>query len=647
MLEPNSRKLLLDSLQPPADYRLDWAVGTTYTLDLTALLTAPVAFAFSDWQDSDGRPTAEPLALLKAVREYADRICIFCQAGKIHVPSAYQPLLANLEGSIVEASAPRGGRFHPKVWFLRFVSSEESMSVKYRVLCLSRNMTFDRSWDTVLCLEGTLQDRTNAFSRNQSLGQFVAALPEMSNRKLAVVWKKRLHQLAIEIRRVEFEVPDPFEELQFWPIGLSASEPWPFPSRIQRLLVVSPFVDDRLVGDLAAWKAPMSLVSRPESLSRLQPESLALFQDVWILDDAAAPEASDAEESADKSSCDAQGSASNNREMPLSGLHAKVYVADNGHSASVFTGSANATYAAFYQNVEFMVELSGKKSKCGVEAILGTPDGEEKHQVARLSDLLRKFSANDASDDTDSAADIFERLVDRIARDLAALNPVAFVETVPEADCFSVTLQTTSKSKLPSGQDCRFRVRPISQAGTQLFDVDLTGPQWARIPSLSLLGLTAFFVFEVESSDHKLKRQFVLNIPLEGAPEGRRDAVLRHLLSDQSRVLRFLLLLLSDGGPNDLSRLFTSPTNHKVEDGALGSLFSASLFESLVQTLDRNPERLDHISAVISDLRQTPEGRKLLPDELDAIWEPIWNVRQQQKAESGDRGAVNGKRAKP
>lgn len=67
----------------------------------------------------------------------------------------------------------------------------------------------------------------------------------MSNRKLSNGWTKRIDQLAAEIRRVAFEIPDPFEEIQFWPIGLSDSEPWPFPQRIQRL-VVSPFVDDQL-----------------------------------------------------------------------------------------------------------------------------------------------------------------------------------------------------------------------------------------------------------------------------------------------------------------------------------------------------------------------------------------------------------------
>ena len=46
MLEPQERRQLLDSLRPPSGYSLDFAVGTTYSLDLLALLTAPLAFTF-------------------------------------------------------------------------------------------------------------------------------------------------------------------------------------------------------------------------------------------------------------------------------------------------------------------------------------------------------------------------------------------------------------------------------------------------------------------------------------------------------------------------------------------------------------------------------------------------------------------------
>jgi hypothetical protein len=41
MLEPDGRTLLLDALRPPLGYQLDAAAGTTYSLDLVSLLTAP------------------------------------------------------------------------------------------------------------------------------------------------------------------------------------------------------------------------------------------------------------------------------------------------------------------------------------------------------------------------------------------------------------------------------------------------------------------------------------------------------------------------------------------------------------------------------------------------------------------------------
>ena len=175
MLEPQERRQLLDCLRPPEGYSLDAAVGTTYTLDLLALLTAPVAFTFFDWEDESGRPTANPHALLAAIRRNADRMALFCQAGRIAIPIGHKLLYSYLEDSVFEAM-PRDdrGAFHPKVWFLRYTAPDQP--VRYRFLCLSRNLTFDRSWDTALVLEGTLQDRKRAYSRNRPLSDFLSEI---------------------------------------------------------------------------------------------------------------------------------------------------------------------------------------------------------------------------------------------------------------------------------------------------------------------------------------------------------------------------------------------------------------------------------------------------------------------------------------
>ena len=178
MLEPQDRRQLLDCLRPPEGYSLDFALGTTFTLDLLALLTAPVAFTFFDWENEAGQPTSNPHALLAAIRRNADRIALFCQAGRIAIPSGYKQLFSYLEDSVFQV-APLNpeGVFHPKIWFLRYCAPDQP--VRYRFLCLSRNLTFDRSWDTALVLEGDLQDRKRPYARNRPLCDFLAALPKI------------------------------------------------------------------------------------------------------------------------------------------------------------------------------------------------------------------------------------------------------------------------------------------------------------------------------------------------------------------------------------------------------------------------------------------------------------------------------------
>jgi hypothetical protein len=58
----------------------------------------------------------------------------------------------------------------------------------------SRNLTFDRCWDTVVALDGDLTDRSNAFAANHPLGDFIEALPGMSLRTLPRL-RRQAHDL--------------------------------------------------------------------------------------------------------------------------------------------------------------------------------------------------------------------------------------------------------------------------------------------------------------------------------------------------------------------------------------------------------------------------------------------------------------------
>ena len=58
----------------------------------------------------------------------------------------------------------------------------------------------------------------------------------------------------------------------------------------------------------------------------------------------------------------------------------------------------------------------------------------------------------------------------------------------------------------------------------------------------------------------------------------------------------------------------------------MGGLFDATLFESLLQALEQEPARIEQVGGIISDLKKSESGRELLPEGIDEIWEPIWEV---------------------
>ena len=103
-------------------------------------------------------------------------ITIFSQAGEIEVPADSRSAFAYLERSVVPVrAARRGGIFHPKVWVIRFVDAEGGDSASDSC-ALSRNLTFERSWDTIL-RHGRPADSRGTARVSEPLGDFVRSLP--------------------------------------------------------------------------------------------------------------------------------------------------------------------------------------------------------------------------------------------------------------------------------------------------------------------------------------------------------------------------------------------------------------------------------------------------------------------------------------
>ena len=636
MLDPTHRGTLLEALRPPPGYVVDTALATTYTLDLLALLTAPLAFSLYDRlaareQSGSGAPP-DSVALLHALRQHAERLIVFCEAGRVHRPKSYRPLMTYLEGSIAQARAPGGGAFHPKLWVQRFVPAQRggetedvSADVLYRVLVCSRNLTFDQSWDTMLSLEGEYKGRTNAIGKSKPLGAFVGALPDMlvSPSSLDAAQRARVEQMAHELARVAFdeELPDEFDDVTFWPIGHDGNASWPFEAvNSRRVLVVSPFLAKSTLDDLAAAKHGAVLVSRIDELAQIDPATLDEFEEVHVLSDLADdPTEQPEEHDGDNASEPAM------RLPPARGLHAKLYVVDDGWNAHVFTGSANATYAAFNENVELLVQLTGTKSKVGVDVTL---DGSR--DSGGLRQLLMAYPGHEAPTGPSEAEEKLDKLLDATRRVLAGAEWEVRVSRAPssEAELYDLTVATPRPLSLPEG--VRVRVWPITLAESIGREID--GASATTFKETSFQAITPLLAFQVVAhvGVRVARDEFVVRGRLIGAPEDRGARVLHGLLDDPSKVLRFLELLLAPGDATPWGLL--EALDGDDEDGRRGSNREtngfSTLLEPLVRTLDREPTRLSQVHRLVEELRSTEAGRKLLPPDLEQVWEPIWEACQ-------------------
>ena len=96
MLNPNNDRLDYGQiLAPPAEYNLDFAVGTTYSLNLDALVGASLALGLSE--ETDSKLMNNPVCLLEALRSTGDKVALFCEGGQIHMPNRVTPLYILLE----------------------------------------------------------------------------------------------------------------------------------------------------------------------------------------------------------------------------------------------------------------------------------------------------------------------------------------------------------------------------------------------------------------------------------------------------------------------------------------------------------------------------------------------------------------------
>lgn len=596
MLNPNSRSLYTSALTPPPGMIFDEAVATTFSMDPALLLEAPVYLAL---MAADGQTDPDPLSVLEAIRRYSKRITVYVQRGRIQVPQIAKPnpLFGLLEEMVVEVTAPGGGVFHPKVWAIRFVSPDQNPdqnNAMYRLVVLTRNMTTDQSWDLSLQLEGTIADRKS--KSNKPLAHFFKTLPDLATGKTETGRIEQALRFADELHRVQWELPDGFDELSFYLPGTKGFD-WE-PPVANRMAVISPFCSDEALRALTKkTKAADALISRPESLAALKKETLELFTQCLHLDDAAETEDGEEEEAT---------------EQPLAtGLHAKVYLFETRYYSDythVIMGSANATNAALNasKNVEILVGLVGRKSRVGgIDELLGA-DG--------LGEYLVEFDTSKEAE-IDALRQAAEESVER-ARSRISETALS-IECRPGSKDGLWALVLTGK--IPSLEGIVSAIAwPITVTrdfAVNILDNDAHGG--IRLGEFSASSVTGLIAFELKTNHPDVSARFVLNVPVTGVPEERNSAILQTVISNQEGFLRYLLLLLGDDKVSGLdpgSGSGFAKCLARLADGE-----DIPLLEELTRTYSRHPERLAEISGLVHDLSQGSQNA-IIPKDFSDLW---------------------------
>ena len=602
MLAPDARAVAMEVLRPPSGYRLDQAILTTYSLDLDVLLALPLAVLAQSDRGID-ELLNDPLLVLEALREAGRRIHVFVDVAGIARPHQARDLFTLLESCVHPARTPRGGAFHPKVWLVRFVN--ETGGHRLRVAVASRNLTFDRAWDVALICDGEPHP-TRKFASNRELADLLRALPGFGSGKPDQVAGRIVAALADDLERTRFPAPDGFTgDIEFQVLGLGerVDTPWRPASRGSRLLAISPFASSSTLKSLAAISpGSRTLISRAVTLDELPASSLANWDEVLVLSESAVAEADD-----------------HGAGRP-SGLHAKLIAIENGTSVTWFVGSANLTHAAFTgQNIEVMARL------CGTIDPDHPEDGPSlaHFRNAGFPALCEPYfrTAQEAPDPEVTAAR--QRME---AAGKALLD--APLRIVCEPGDGQWRWRLLGAVPMTDGVQVSAWPATLHEDRAQGFASELG---W----TLPVSRLTTFVAFRLSVEEDIDDVTLTLKLPAENLPEGRVEHVLRLLIDTPERFMQFLRALL--GGIEGLVDWATSTDAATPARPWAAGLNGEALLDDLVRAASREPQRLEPIRRLIADLRATPEGATIVPEDFYRLWLTVEEVVASRRPNS--RGA--------
>lgn len=389
----------LDAIRPDPGWRTEYAILGSYSADLMALVAALLALAGLD----DDRGSGSKVDLANATEQLSGRVRLIVQAGRLIAPAKSPKILAILDKYIHEVNCNETfASWHPKVALTKQVS-EQGLAPQWRIWIGSRNLTRDISWDTGLSLVGQQGDRDNEIPGIAEMGYILAKRAQLPSIYAGTVKK--------ELRQVKWCAPPgcTLNTLQLLSENSSRGLPQE-PKELEKLVVVSPFLDGSTIGKLGKWGDEQTnriLISTRPELAKLvdqKKKPLNGFNELLFLDVPISDEQS-ANDSIRKQDSESE------EEIESRGLHAKLIYAEGLSERKLWIGSANATQRGWDgPNVEIMSELTiSEKVAAGLHEFVKSATTVRFNELGNTIEDPAKAQLEDARKQVSSSWHISQR----------------------------------------------------------------------------------------------------------------------------------------------------------------------------------------------------------------------------------------------
>ena len=147
-------------LKPPSGYKVESAVGTTYSMDLATLVASAISLGLLE--DTTPEILNNPICILSALQKISDKVVVFCEAGQIKVPKQASPLSILLDKMIVPVALEYDNKikrfpaFHPKTWLVTYSNDQDERL--YRFISPKPESNFGQKLDMAVSLDGHKTD---------------------------------------------------------------------------------------------------------------------------------------------------------------------------------------------------------------------------------------------------------------------------------------------------------------------------------------------------------------------------------------------------------------------------------------------------------------------------------------------------------